>query len=263
MATFREKMKANIANKTGMIFTEDLKVILHLMENTPEDIELLQKMLQKYNNQDGEMRFGTYRFGPVIMRALYYLNDPDTALAYFKNPDHEALFDQVTSFMILLDLLYENNRHIEIREVYDKIRIKFANGVKHPKLALNVVAASCFKDNTPESFLYAKDICKEMIARGTNPIRRIVTTFAALALEQNAPHVALELITLVKSGAHISIRTIKIMALADLDKIDEIKLEFQGLLDHRMPMNARYFNDAVSLIVNACKKILRVLIIID
>lgn len=45
---FREKMRKSIANEaTSMIFSEDLKNMLHLVESNEEDIRLLEDMLRR------------------------------------------------------------------------------------------------------------------------------------------------------------------------------------------------------------------------
>jgi len=34
----------------------------------------------RFNQQNKEVRFGSYVFGPVVMRMYYFLNKPDEAL---------------------------------------------------------------------------------------------------------------------------------------------------------------------------------------
>ena len=36
------------ADSTSLVFTDDLKTMLNLAENTPEDIKLLHQMIEKY-----------------------------------------------------------------------------------------------------------------------------------------------------------------------------------------------------------------------
>uniref|UniRef100_T1GC06 Uncharacterized protein n=1 Tax=Megaselia scalaris TaxID=36166 RepID=T1GC06_MEGSC len=115
---FREKMNEFSSDKAGnMVFTEDLKNMVHLINKTPEDMELIEKMLYKYNSQNKELRFGLFVFGPVIMRMFYHLNEVDRALKLFKDPNMEGFFDQLISFQLLLDLLYENKRYDEESQI--------------------------------------------------------------------------------------------------------------------------------------------------
>lgn len=78
---FRTKMSEYVDNSDpkSMIFTEDLKNMLHLAECN-EDVDLVIKMMKKFNQQNREIRFGNFIFGPVAMRMFYTLNKPDEAL---------------------------------------------------------------------------------------------------------------------------------------------------------------------------------------
>lgn len=62
---FKAKMMEFTSNEatSAMIFTDDLKNMAHLVENKPEDIELITKMMKKFNSQNKELRFGNFVFG--------------------------------------------------------------------------------------------------------------------------------------------------------------------------------------------------------
>jgi pentatricopeptide repeat domain-containing protein 2 len=46
---FRSRMQEFAsADSTSLVFTDDLKTMLNLAENTPEDIKLLHQMIEKY-----------------------------------------------------------------------------------------------------------------------------------------------------------------------------------------------------------------------
>jgi len=122
--------------------------MLHLVQKTPEDIELLVKMITKFNSQNKELRFGTFIFGPVVMRTLYYLDEPDLALTAFKDPKFENFFDQLISYQILLSLLYKHERYSEMRHVYDIIKTKNLDSGGYPRNSLILVMAACYKEVT-------------------------------------------------------------------------------------------------------------------
>lgn len=71
-------------SSTNMIFTEDLKNMVHLIEKSPENTELVVKMLKKFNSQNKELRFGNFVFGPVVMRMFTVLQKADVALQVHK-----------------------------------------------------------------------------------------------------------------------------------------------------------------------------------
>lgn len=146
--TFRTKMQEVCNSESGQIFTEDLKSMLHLAQKKPEDIELLVRMITKFNSQNKELRFGTFVFGPVVMRTFYYLDEPDLALTAFKDSEFENFFDQMISYQILLSLLYKHGRYTEMRDVYDIIKTKNLDSGGYPRNSLILVMAGCYKEVT-------------------------------------------------------------------------------------------------------------------
>lgn len=61
---FRTKMSEYVRDETSktMIFTEDLKNMIHLIEDSNDDVELVVKMMKKFNSQNKELRFGIFFF---------------------------------------------------------------------------------------------------------------------------------------------------------------------------------------------------------
>ncbi|CAG2056499.1 unnamed protein product [Timema podura] len=145
----------------------------------------------RFNQQNKDLRFGNFVFGPVVMRMFYYMNTPEAALEVFKDPVMDGFFDQLISYQLLMDLLFINNRFSDIL------------------------------DNTKESFELAMDIWRELQTVGHIPLRRSATFAAALALNQNSPQYALEIISTVRQQNYITIRNIKMAALADLGRVDD------------------------------------------
>lgn len=79
--------------------------------------------------------------GTEVMRAFYYLNEPQIALETFKNPELQSFFDNLTTYQILLDLLFNNAMYAEVREVYDILNKKKVKS----QSALMIVVAACYK----------------------------------------------------------------------------------------------------------------------
>lgn len=164
----------------------------------------------RYNSQAQELRFGNYVFGPVVMRALYYLKDPTLALKLFKDQKYAAFFDQQTSFQILGDLLYEHGLYPEVREVFDIIKAREAQSGRYPKHSLTLTFAACYKENSEESYQYAMNLWKELNAVGYVPMRKAAAFAAALALKQKQPGIALEIVGTAKETSYVTIRQIKV-----------------------------------------------------
>jgi len=144
-SAFRTKMQ-EVCDTESMIFTEDLKSMLHLAQKQPEDIELIIKMLTRFNNQNKELRFGTFVFGPVVMRTFYYLDEPELALTAFKDPQFENFFNQLTTYQILLSLLYKHKKYSEMRDVYDIIKTRNVEYGGYPINSFILIMAGCYKE---------------------------------------------------------------------------------------------------------------------
>ncbi|XP_055624286.1 pentatricopeptide repeat-containing protein 2, mitochondrial-like [Toxorhynchites rutilus septentrionalis] len=238
---FKRKMQQFVeGSATNMIFTEDLKNIIHLVEDTAEDKKLLLDMIDKYNSQAQELRFGNYVFGPVVMRALYYLKDPTLALKLFKDEKYNTFFGQLTSFQILGDLLYENGLYAEVREVFDIIKTRQLQSGNYPKHMLTLTFAACYKENSDESYQYAMNLWKELNAVAYVPMRKAAAFAAALALNHKQPGIALEILGSAKETNYVTIRQIKILALLSLERLDDLIPSFRAVLESGGPMEKKH-----------------------
>ncbi|XP_053674304.1 pentatricopeptide repeat-containing protein 2, mitochondrial-like [Anopheles nili] len=233
---FKRKMREFVSgSNTNMIFTEDLKNIIHLVDNNPEDKKLLKDTIERYNQQGKELRFGNYVFGPVIMRACHHLGDPDLALELFKETSSDGFFDQLSSYQILADMLYENGRYQEVRELFDSIKSRQIQGGRFPKHSITLTFAACYKENTPTSFQYAMDLWKELNSVGHIPMRKATAFAAALALNKSKPEIAIEIIGTVTKGNYVTIRQLKALALCTLNRLDDVVPIFRAVLEVRGP----------------------------
>lgn len=57
----------------------------------------------------------------------------------------EGFFDQLSSVIILMDLLYENKKYSDIIELYKTFRNKQLSFGKYPKSIMVLIFASCYK----------------------------------------------------------------------------------------------------------------------
>ncbi|XP_046403945.1 pentatricopeptide repeat-containing protein 2, mitochondrial-like [Ischnura elegans] len=233
---FRSKMlEFTQPASTNMIFTEDLKSMVHLVENKPADVELLQNMISRFNRQNKELRFGSFIFGPVVMRALHYLNLPDVALKVFKDPELDGFFDQLMSYQILMDLLYKNSMFKEVIEVFDMVQAKQIHGPKYPKNVVILAMAASYKLNTKEQLNYVMNVWKKMLELGHTPVRRAITFAAALAVNQNSPHVAIEILSCTQQPNYVTVRNLKIAALADLGRVEDAFPILRNVIETDVP----------------------------
>ncbi|XP_026763090.2 pentatricopeptide repeat-containing protein 2, mitochondrial-like [Galleria mellonella] len=251
---FRTKMNGFISDPKSMIFTEDLKNMVHMAE--PFDLELLLNMIKKFNSQSSEFRFGSFIFGPVVMRMFHFLDAPKEALKCFEDPINKGFFDQLISYHILLDLLYNHEMYDEMYRVFEVVKEKQINMTKFPKYPVTLILAACYKQNTPQSLEYASKLWSEMTKMGTAPLRRACTFFAGLALKQGAPHIALESISTQKQH-YVTIRNIKAMALADMGRLEDALPVLRTVLDIDIPEEKdkhTFFEETITKVRNAVEK---------
>ncbi|KAJ8717254.1 hypothetical protein PYW08_005653 [Mythimna loreyi] len=251
---FRTKMNEFVSSQENMIFTEDLKNMVHLAE--PTDLKLILDMIQKFNSQNSELRFGSYVFGPVVMRMFHFLDAPKEALECFYDPKNDGFFDQQVSYHILLDLLYSHEMYDEMYKVFNKLQQKNLNMSKFPKYCVVMVLAACYKENTPKSLEYASKLWSDMASAGTVPVRRACTFFAALALKQGAPHIAMESISSQRQH-YVTVRNIKAIALADMGRVEDALPVLRSVLDIDIPTQKdkhTFFEETVERVRKAVEK---------
>ncbi|XP_050539963.1 pentatricopeptide repeat-containing protein 2, mitochondrial-like [Daktulosphaira vitifoliae] len=245
----------------SLIFTEDLKQIVHMINDNEEELSLVEKMMKKFNQQSKGLRFGNFTFGPVVMRMYYHLNKPESALKMFFEPELEGFFNHLTSYQILMDLLFINAKYDEILNVYKTIQERQLQIAKFPKGVMMLVYAACYKLNTSEAFEYACKLWTEQQEAGHIPIRKTVTFFAANALNQNSPHIALEVISTIRNQAYVTLRNIKVVALSDLGRIQDVLPILRSVLSLDQPSDSyniavkqTFCRDVINIVKNAVEK---------
>lgn len=63
----------------------------------------------------------------------------------FNNPELDGFFNHLSSYQILMDLLFINEKFDKILEVYKSIQIKQLQVAKFPKGVMMLVFAACYK----------------------------------------------------------------------------------------------------------------------
>lgn len=80
-------------------------------------------------------------------------------------------------------------------------------------------------------------------------MRRATTFLTALAIKQNAPHIAIEIMSTIREARYIDIRCLKVWAYTELKRFTEIVPIIRSSLEHDRPnaMKERYFTDVVRI----------------
>lgn len=139
--TFREKMKEICKSENGVIYSEDMKAMLHLAKATDEDMELLDTMLQKYISSQQESGFTLYRFGPTLMRMYYHLDQPKFAVESFMNPLYKDTYNYRVAYRILICLLYKHKMFNEAKYTFE--HIMKTKGVEYIGTSMIIMFGMC------------------------------------------------------------------------------------------------------------------------
>lgn len=86
----------------------------------------------RYSSQNTEMRFGSFVFGPVILRLLHHFNQPDLAIEFMKDDSMSSIFGQVNSALLTMNLLYKNNRDKEVMDIFELVNSRETFLPKYP-----------------------------------------------------------------------------------------------------------------------------------
>ncbi|CAI9719870.1 Hypothetical predicted protein [Octopus vulgaris] len=180
---FIERMKSLANNdRIDRIFTDDLKTMAYIAAHK-EEIELVQNMLIKYHQQDNSQQFNTYSFGPVVLRLLYIMKDVDTALKLFESEETRPLFSQVTSYIILMDMLYESKQYDDTLKVFQIVTENETN-IKYPNDCTTIAFATYYALNTAEALQNCQELLKACLNLKLQVSNRALVFAAMLALKQ-------------------------------------------------------------------------------
>ncbi|XP_037083376.1 pentatricopeptide repeat-containing protein 2, mitochondrial-like isoform X1 [Pollicipes pollicipes] len=201
-----------------MAFSEELRQLVHVAEAEEQDQVLLTRMITRLHSQASSVRFGSFVFGPVVMRMYWHHQLADQALQAFRNPELDGFFDQLTSFTLLLDLLYKQGRYQDVLDTFDEVQTRQLHGSKYPADCVALAMAACYQLNSAASFEYVRDLLLrlEEVGHATSP--RAVALAAALLLRQGAPDEALRLLRRRRDTAKPLLRDLLALSLADLDR---------------------------------------------
>lgn len=77
-----------------------------------------------------------------------------------------------------------------------------------------------FVQNTVQSYEYALNLLQQLKEVGVDPVRRVITYAASLALSQNAPNIALEILSLSGVSNYVTVRNLKVEFIHNITRSD-------------------------------------------
>ncbi|CAL1279071.1 unnamed protein product [Larinioides sclopetarius] len=182
---FYNRMKSQLNSSVpSMIFTEDLKTVIHTCDDNPDEIETCVRMMKRFHKQNKELRFGTFIFGPVAMRLFYYLKKQDMMLEFYKDPELDGFFDQLKSYYLSMDLCFKTGMYEEIIKAFEELQSKKLGETQFPREAVVLTTGACFKLNTPETYQLATDIVTQAREARVTILRKALGFVVALSIKQ-------------------------------------------------------------------------------
>lgn len=242
--TFRVKMKEICQENNGVIFTEDLKAMVHLAQGNKDDLQLVTDMLLKFSKPGNEGRYRSYIFGPVVARMLYYLNEPQTAISLFQNPALNDVFLYQTSIRIMFCLLLKHQMYQEIIDIFTNVLSLKGDEFAYVNAVL--LYAAYYKQNTPEAAVAALEHWKRH-SKIRLPSSRSTAMVAHLIIKHNNCENALELLSTSNKMNSIGIRSLKVLAYTRLGRYLQIIPLFTHATEQRdtIPHRHGFYADVI------------------
>ena len=181
------------------------------------------------------------------------------------------IFDQFISYQILMDSLLNNQLYEDVLAVFSQVQERNIKGAKFPKNCFVLAATALYRmvsgnnnpsniswkligkywaQNSAESLQKAESLLTESQKLDVLPLRRVLTYCAMLALKQNQPETALEMLSNSNQQNYITVRNQKVLALARLGNFtDTIAILRSGVYSNdQLSRQRTTLKDVVSFI---------------
>ncbi|KAI1905265.1 hypothetical protein AGOR_G00014330 [Albula goreensis] len=166
--------------KNELILKNELKLLLHLCE-TPDDVVTAKSVIDRYHEENHNVAFGEFRFGPLFMRLCYELGLEEMAANAIKDKTLKGFFTDSTSFNIAMDMLFVKGYYDTALEVLIDMKNQ---GVPFNKDTVILAFGICYKLNTPKSYKICTTLLEEAQSKGRFVPRQAYCFAVALALKQ-------------------------------------------------------------------------------
>ncbi|XP_056602159.1 pentatricopeptide repeat-containing protein 2, mitochondrial [Triplophysa dalaica] len=167
--------------KNELILKDELKLLLHLCQSA-EDVIIARNAIYRYHEENRNMAFGDFRFGPLFMRLCYELGLEELAATTLMDSTLKGFFSDSTSFNIAIDMLFNKGCYESGLDVVGKMK---SHGVPFNKDTFTLAIATCYKLNTSKSYHVCLAVLEEGQTKGSLIPRHAYCFATALALKQN------------------------------------------------------------------------------
>uniref|UniRef100_A0A4W5Q7I4 Pentatricopeptide repeat-containing protein 2, mitochondrial n=1 Tax=Hucho hucho TaxID=62062 RepID=A0A4W5Q7I4_9TELE len=203
--------------KKQLILKDELKLLLHLCQSA-EDMVTARGAIYRYHEENSNVAFGEFKFGPLFMRLCYELGLEEMAAATLTDKDLRGFFSDSTSFNIAIDMLFMKGLY---ESALDVLRHMKNQGVPFNKDTFTLATGTCYKLNTPESYRICNALVEEGQTKGHMIPRHAYCFTVALALRQNDVEKAQSMFGQIMSTDSRICQNLKVLILAMAGAVKE------------------------------------------
>ncbi|KAJ8339340.1 hypothetical protein SKAU_G00361260 [Synaphobranchus kaupii] len=204
--------------KKELVLKDELKLLLHLCQ-TPDDVVTARSAIYRYHEENFNMAFGEFKFGPLFMRLCYELGLEEIAANAIKDKTLKGFFSDSTSFNIAMDMLFMKGYYDSALEVLISM---MEQGVPLSKETFTVAFGVCYKLNTPQSYKICSALLEEAQIKGQRVPRQAYCFAVAQALKQKDPERAESIYTQIMSPDSQICQNLKVLMLAMAGAVNDI-----------------------------------------
>ncbi|CAL8320367.1 unnamed protein product [Lota lota] len=202
---FHDKLQRN-----ELILKDELRLLLHVCQSL-DDMVIARNAIHRYHTENKTFAFGEFKFGPLFMRLCYEMGLEEMAAATIIDKNLRGFFSDATSFNIAADMLFTKGCYENALKI---LRDMKSQGVPFNKDTYMLAFGTCYKLNTPESFMTCTTLIEEGQAKGHAISRHAYCFAVALALRQNDTEKAQSLFSQILNTDSRLCQNLKVFMLA-------------------------------------------------
>ncbi|XP_062844695.1 pentatricopeptide repeat-containing protein 2, mitochondrial [Trichomycterus rosablanca] len=204
--------------KNELILKDELKLLLLLCQS-PDDMVTARNAIYRYHEENCNMAFGEFRFGPLFIRLCYELGLDNLAVATLTDKRLKGFFQDCTSFNIAIDLLF-TKKHFE--GALNLVKEMKTQGVAFNKDTFTLAFATCYKLNTPKSYQICLALLEEGQTMGSIIPRHAYCIAVAFALEQDDVEQAQSIYSQIMNTDSRLCQNLRVLLLARAGSIKDV-----------------------------------------
>lgn len=236
---FKKRFLESVGQSNSQVFAEDLRNMIMSASNDQE-IDAVIQALKKYSAS--QIKFTDYHFGSPIMRLLYIQNKTDQALQLFMDDNLKNVFNDSASALVLMNKLIEEQRYDDALKVFEhgsQRGFSTVSGRKFPGDVVMLAIECLYRQNTKESLTKAKELVSKVRQSDADISPRAATMTALLAIQQNDPSFAMEILGAVRGQSLTTVQNLRAICYADMGRIEEALNVVHLLADQKAGANDR------------------------